>query len=61
MPDLALARSGPDMRHASIADLLARKAASLSTGPLAIVMAEDEVEVDSTLTHLPPCPVPSTR
>jgi hypothetical protein len=52
MPDLARARSGPDMRHASIADLLARKAASLSTGPLAIVMAEDEVEVDSTLAHL---------
>jgi hypothetical protein len=40
------------MRHASIDDLLARKAATLATGPLAIVMAEDEVEVDSTLTHL---------
>ena len=38
------------MRHASIADLLARKAASLATGPIAIVLAEDEVELDSTLT-----------
>jgi len=40
------------MRHASIADLLARTGASLGAGPLAIVMAEDEVEVDSTLAHL---------
>ncbi|MDM7933726.1 hypothetical protein [Tabrizicola sp.] len=40
------------MRHASISDLLARTAATLATGPLAIVMAEDEVEVDSTLAHL---------
>ncbi len=40
------------MRHASIADLLARHGESLSAGPVAIVMAEDEVEVDSTLAHL---------
>ncbi len=40
------------MRHASIPDLLSRQAASLATGPLAIVMAEDEVEVDSTVAHL---------
>jgi hypothetical protein len=40
------------MQHASIPDLLARAGASLATGPVAIVMAEDEVEVDSTLAHL---------
>ena len=40
------------MRHASIAALLTAKAAPLARGPLAIVMAEDEVEIDSTLAHL---------
>jgi hypothetical protein len=40
------------MRHASLDALLDRKADSLRKGPLAIVMAEDEVEVGSTLDHL---------
>jgi hypothetical protein len=40
------------MRHASIADLLARSASALAVGPLAIVVVEDEVEVDSTVAHL---------
>ncbi|MBA3911415.1 MAG: hypothetical protein C0524_16455 [Rhodobacter sp.] len=40
------------MRHASIAHLLDQTAGTLAGGPLAIVMAEDEVEVDSTLAHL---------
>jgi len=40
------------MRHASLDALLDRKAAALRKGPVAIVMAEDAVEVDSTLAHL---------
>jgi hypothetical protein len=40
------------MRHASLDALLDRKAAALRQGPVAIVMAEDAVEVDSTLAHL---------
>ncbi len=40
------------MRHASLDTLLDRKAAALRKGPLAVVMAEDAVEVDSTLAHL---------
>jgi hypothetical protein len=41
-----------NMRHASIAALLNAKATDLARGPLAVVMAEDEVEIDSTLAHL---------
>ena len=40
------------MRHASLAALLDRKADALRQGPVAVVMAEDAVEVDSTLAHL---------
>lgn len=40
------------MRHASLDALLDRKAEALRKGPLAVVMAEDAVEVDSTLAHL---------
>jgi hypothetical protein len=40
------------MRYTSIAELLGRSAARLAAGPVAIVMAEDEVEIDSTLAHL---------
>jgi hypothetical protein len=40
------------MRHASLDALLDRKAEALRKGPLAVVMAEDEVEVGSTLAHL---------
>lgn len=39
------------MRYASIADLLNRAGPSLARGPLSIVMAEDEVELASTLSH----------
>ena len=40
------------MRHSSLAALLTARAADLAKGPLAVVMAEDEVEIDSTLAHL---------
>ena len=40
------------MRHASLDALLDRKAETLRKGPLAVVMAEDAVEVGSILTHL---------
>jgi hypothetical protein len=40
------------MRHASLDALLDRTALRLRTGPVAVVMAEDAVEVDSTLAHL---------
>ena len=40
------------MRHASLDALLDRTAKTLCKGPVAVVMAEDEVEIDSTLAHL---------
>lgn len=40
------------MRHSSLAALLSARSTDLAKGPLAIVLAEDEVEVDSTLAHL---------
>lgn len=43
------------MRHPSLTDLIDTRAADLAKGPLALVMAEDEVEVGSTLTHLLKC------
>jgi hypothetical protein len=43
------------MRHASLDALLDRSGKALSKGPLAVVMAEDAVEVDSTLAHLLAC------
>lgn len=43
------------MRYPSLAALLDHRAADLARGPLAIVMAEDEVEVSSTLAHLVKC------
>jgi hypothetical protein len=39
------------MRHASLSALLAAQGAALAKGPLSVVMAEDEVEIDSTLAH----------
>jgi hypothetical protein len=39
------------MRYTSIADLLDRAGPSLARGPLCIVMAEDDVELASTLSH----------
>jgi hypothetical protein len=43
------------MRHTSLDALLDRKADTLRRGPVAVVMAEDAVEVDSTLAHLLAC------
>ncbi len=43
------------MRYPSLAALLDAKAAQLAKGPLSIVMAEDEVEIDSTLAHQLKC------
>lgn len=40
------------MPHPSLSDLLDRKQADLRKGPLALVLAEDDVELDSTLAHL---------
>jgi hypothetical protein len=39
------------MRYTNLSALFDRKAAGLGKGPLAIILAEDEVEVDSTLAH----------
>lgn len=50
--DLSAAFNGQTMRYTSISDLLGRSAARLAVGPVGIVMAEDEVEIDSTLAHL---------
>lgn len=40
------------MRHSNLPALLSARSADLAKGPLAIVMAEDDVEIDSTLAHL---------
>lgn len=47
-PNMSPAR----MRYPSLADLLAAQAKGYRHGPLAIVLAEDAVELDSTLAHL---------
>lgn len=39
------------MRYPNLVALLAARSADLAKGPLSIVMAEDEVELDSTLEH----------
>ncbi len=39
------------MRHTSLDAFLEKHATPLAKGPLALVMAEDEVEIDSTLRH----------
>ena len=39
------------MRYTDLDDFLKRGSAALAKGPLSIVMAEDEVEIDSTLRH----------
>ena len=39
------------MRYKDLDDFLKRGTAALAKGPLSIVMAEDEIEVDSTLRH----------
>lgn len=43
------------MRYPSLPALLDAQAARLAKGPLSIVMAEDEVEIDSTLAHQLKC------
>ncbi|WP_374644731.1 hypothetical protein [Tabrizicola sp.] len=43
------------MRYPSLASLLAAKAPDLARGPLSLVMAEDAVEVASTLAHQLKC------
>jgi hypothetical protein len=43
------------MRYPSLAALLDAEASQLARGPLSIVMAEDEVEIDSTLAHQLKC------
>lgn len=43
------------MRYPSLTALLDAQAARLAKGPLSIVMAEDEVEIDSTLAHQLKC------
>jgi hypothetical protein len=40
------------MRHPSLTALLDRQRANFGKGPLAIVLAEDDVEIGSTLDHL---------
>lgn len=40
------------MRHPDLTALLDRKRADLGKGPLAIVLAEDDVEIASTVSHL---------
>jgi len=40
------------MRHPSFTALLSRQRSDLGKGPLAIVLAEDDVEVGSTIDHL---------
>ncbi len=39
------------MRHTSLTAFLARHKTSLGTGPVALIMADDETEVDTTLRH----------
>lgn len=39
------------MRHTSLTDFLATSRAALGKGPVALIMAEDAVEVDTTLRH----------
>ena len=39
------------MRYASLDDILLNGKAALGKGPIAIILAEDAVEVSSTLQH----------
>jgi hypothetical protein len=43
------------MRYPSISALMNARAGTLAKGPVALVMAEDEVEIDSTLAHQLKC------
>ncbi|KIN70890.1 Glyco tranf 2 4 domain containing protein [Sulfitobacter noctilucae] len=39
------------MQYASLSDMIAAERATLAKGPIAIVMVEDDVEIDTTLRH----------
>ena len=39
------------MRYPSLSALFDRQAAGFGKGPIALILAEDEVELDSTLAH----------
>lgn len=39
------------MRYASLNQFIAQQKAALAKGPIAIVLVEDDVEVDTTLRH----------
>ena len=43
--------SGPQMKYASLDRFFAEGAAALAKGPVAVVFAEDPVEVDTTVRH----------
>jgi hypothetical protein len=43
------------MRYPSLSALLNARAGTLAKGPISLVMAEDEVEIDSTLAHQLKC------
>lgn len=45
------AKPGAAMQYDSLDDFLSRGKAALATGPVAIVLIEDDTEVDSTLRH----------
>lgn len=47
----SLASGGGSMRYDGLSEFLAEGRAALANGPLALIMAEDLVEVDSTLRH----------
>lgn len=39
------------MRHASLSDFLTNGRAALAKGPVAVIFAEDDIEIDTTLRH----------
>ena len=39
------------MRYADLTEMIRTEAARLAKGPIAVVMVEDDVEVDTTLRH----------
>jgi hypothetical protein len=54
-PSLPPTLTGHPMRYPSLSALLNARAGTLAKGPLSLVMAEDEVEIDSTLAHQLKC------
>ena len=41
----------PSLRYASLTDLIAKAPLALTKGPTALIMAEDEIEIESTIRH----------